>query len=321
MSDAHTPPPPLLQARGDHVFLSTYDHLADLFEENIAGGTDVEYSTERQVFYILDRDSSTVSTMDLDGECRRMYEGFGAGAGELLEPHDMCVRNGLIYIIEYSGEEVMVFDLDMNYVRSVAIPKYPKSVAVDSAGDIYVVLGHPEQEHLIFKKSSTGLPDRSFAERIPPYLGNINPMSTMRSYVTIDPADGVYLSHFHYYLLREYGTDGELRRQAEGFVERGRDPSESLRLSALNTDSTSRWGLVLKPTVADSYLVVPVVMSQTIDGLRYYSFQLVDLSHNTYRSYYLPDMIKPSQVFIIEGSAYVFDSDLTHAYRFPLEAM
>ena len=58
------------------------------------------------------------SSLNLDGKFLAQFGSKGSGPGQLCNPTEIAVDNGLVYVSEYSNSRISVFTSDGVFVRS-----------------------------------------------------------------------------------------------------------------------------------------------------------------------------------------------------------
>ncbi|MBI3193545.1 MAG: NHL repeat-containing protein [Ignavibacteriae bacterium] len=101
--------------------------------------------------YVLDRGTSEVYKFSSQGNLLQKIGGHGWSVESFDKPSDVFTSNGLdIYVADYGNHRVQRFDRNLNYISSLSLRDeenqtkrfgYPKSIAVDRFGALYIVDG------------------------------------------------------------------------------------------------------------------------------------------------------------------------------------
>ena len=77
------------------------------------------------------------------GELIKCVGGKGGKEGEFDDPHGVTLYDNQVYVCDHNNHRIQVFDLDLNFVRSIGegIGEFsaPQDVKFDTAGNMYVV--------------------------------------------------------------------------------------------------------------------------------------------------------------------------------------
>jgi DNA-binding beta-propeller fold protein YncE len=110
--------------------------------------------------YVSDAGNDRIQEFDSNGNFIRTWGSQGTGPGMFSFPEGIATdKNGNVYIADSENARIQVFDGSGNFIRSFAGSgdvqlRYPRDLAVDGAGNIYVVDG---VDILVFNNSGSFL--------------------------------------------------------------------------------------------------------------------------------------------------------------------
>ncbi len=107
--------------------------------------------------YVTDTSNDRVQIFDGDGNFIRKWGEFGYAAGQLSNPRDILVKNGIVYITD-DGDRVQKFDVDGNYIAwdQPGIENYSFSVPLGMTADNEHIYIADSENHRIVKFTSDG---------------------------------------------------------------------------------------------------------------------------------------------------------------------
>jgi hypothetical protein len=90
-------------------------------------------------FYVLDTKWRAILKFDPKGAFIKKMGRMGQGPGEFMNPFSMCLTGTRILISDTSRHEISVLDLDLQFVKSLRVPRAYVDIAASENGNIYGV--------------------------------------------------------------------------------------------------------------------------------------------------------------------------------------
>ena len=115
--------------------------------------------------YVLDQATNEILKISTSGEVLARTGGFGSSQESFAQPADIVAANDLrVYVADYGNQRIEYFDGNLNYISTLQLQDspdpdqrfgYPKSVAMDRFGSLYITDG----ENLRIVKIVTAAPN------------------------------------------------------------------------------------------------------------------------------------------------------------------
>jgi hypothetical protein len=118
-------------------------------------------------------------------------------------------RQENVYVADAGNPRIQIFNSNGSLVRSFRVPFPIDSVAVNSAGEIFVAVSSNRNIPLVYVFSDSGQFRRTIGERIVKASGSLS-KSVNRAVIDIDAGDNLFLAFRHWPLVRKYSAAGNL---------------------------------------------------------------------------------------------------------------
>ena len=98
---------------------------------------DIDFDAQGNI-YVVDFLQHEVLVFGDDGQYLRHFGEGEQGKGDLTEPQGLCVSGDYVYVTERYNHRVSVFRTSGEFVHSIGELKFPKGIAVDHDGFVFV---------------------------------------------------------------------------------------------------------------------------------------------------------------------------------------
>lgn len=259
------------------------------------------FSPGYEWFFVLDTSDSSIRVYDRQFQLVQKANNSACFGLPLDRPEDLFADEMFLYVADTRNSRVVVFDRSLSPVWVINTFAPPAKIVVDRQRNVFV-MAKDHKVSLVQVISYSGELIGEFGDRVPSYLSNISPLTTISGDIAIDDAGYVYVIYSHYYLVRKYTAEGKLIHSVE--IGLG-VPGTSL--VDLNNPSTSRTHLTGSCSWSESGLAVSVVLPSPHTGANLWSVDILDVSGRHKVRVFIPDIIFPQQSWVIEGSLLILD--------------
>ena len=96
-----------------------------------------DYCLDDSLVYVLDNGKSLFSFQVRTGKMENYIHHVGHGRNEYIAPKAVCVRNGFVYLLDFQGKSVLMYDRSLTFLKRVTIPFTALDFSVVSDGFLF----------------------------------------------------------------------------------------------------------------------------------------------------------------------------------------
>ncbi|MEW6457035.1 MAG: NHL repeat-containing protein [Acidobacteriota bacterium] len=164
-------------------------------------------------YYILEREEQCIKVFKSNYNYSHKIGEIGQGKGELYNTQDFCLdKNGTVFVADSGNRRIQYFSSKGQYLGGFNVQFRPRSIKVNSKGEIYVT-GNADLKNntiiSVFNKKGEVL--RNFGNVDAKYKDDlIKIVFNKRTYLDIDQEDNVYITFEAIPKFRKYDKNEKL---------------------------------------------------------------------------------------------------------------
>ena len=181
--------------------------------------------------FVLDGKWKSILKFDSKGHFLKKNGRKGQGPGEFQNPYGFCVSKNAIYVSDTFKRDIQIFDLDLNFVKSLKVARAYTELAVRDDG---LIVGTPfrmaKEMLLVDVLSKDGEVLYSFGKLM--FGDDRNWQVPNFVKIDINAKGEVFLAFEHFPIVCKYSAEGELRAVYR-IVHKGMSRAEQLNIKAM----------------------------------------------------------------------------------------
>ena len=163
--------------------------------------------------YVFDDGNSRIVKLDASGRFLMEFGLPGSGPGQVtpggLSDALAVDQYDNLFVIDPVNPKVQIFNPQGQFVRSFRVPFAVDSIAVNSAGEIFLSVNSARPVALVYVFSNTGAFLRTVGERVIRTPGPL-PRGLSQTVLAFDSRDNLFVAFRSWPLIRKYSSSGKL---------------------------------------------------------------------------------------------------------------
>lgn len=195
-----------------------FDFLEKLIDNNLYIKWINSVEIEGNFLYLLDLKICTISRVDIQsGKLINTISSKGQGPNELSTPINLAIKNNLIFISDFSGVGIKIFNVDGKPVKEFKTERQPTWIDVDSKNQIWVNETNLEGFPVVNIYNINGQKIKNFVEfrSTKKKEDKTEHLLNKKFIFQLDSKENLVVLHYLQRLLKKYNPQGKLLWEKE----------------------------------------------------------------------------------------------------------